>query len=468
MFRRMRFPLILVLLAGFLTAGYLTRKSWQERLFPKAGETADRSQPVAPPGKIEVLELSPEARKNLGLIVKPIKLQNYWKTVQLPGAVVDRPGKSDRGVTSPAVAVVAMVHAYPGDTVHPGDRLFTLRVFSEYLQNTQSELFKATKELQLIAEQKERIRKAAEEGAIPASRMIELESQNRRQMTAIQGYRQDLLTRGFLPEQIDKAATGEFVSTIDVVAPPPVSDEVPVTEKQTPESQPTDPSENHLAYEVEKLTVELGQQVQAGEVLCYLANHQELYIRGHAFKQEAPLLERVAQNNWPAEVQFAEDDASGWPSLDQTFQIHHLANSIDPVTRTFDFFIPLKNQSRGFQKDGRTFIAWRFRPGQRVRLRIPVEELKEVFVLPSAGVVREGPEAYVFRQNGDLFNRKPVHVLYEDRLNIVVANDGQITPGLFIAQNGAASLNRVLKAQAASGVPAGIHVHADGTTHGAH
>jgi hypothetical protein len=89
-------------------------------------------------------------------------------------------------------------------------------------------------------------------------------------------------------------------------------------------------------------------------------------------------------------------------------------------------------------------------------------------VLPAAGVARDGPEAYVFRQNGDLFNRLPVHVLHEDRLNVVIENDGSVRPGYYVAQNGAASLNRVLKAQAASGTPAGVHVHADGTVHGAH
>jgi membrane fusion protein, heavy metal efflux system len=97
-----------------------------------------------------------------------------------------------------------------------------------------------------------------------------------------------------------------------------------------------------------------------------------------------------------------------------------------------------------------------------------VEELKDVFVLPAAGIVREGPEAYVFRQNGDLFNRRPVHILHEDRLNVVLAHDGSITPGLYLAQNGAASLNRVLKAQSASGEPVGLHVHPDGTVHAAH
>ncbi|MCX7410335.1 MAG: hypothetical protein NTZ32_19850 [Planctomycetales bacterium] len=113
-------------------------------------------------------------------------------------------------------------------------------------------------------------------------------------------------------------------------------------------------------------------------------------------------------------------------------------------------------------------MVWRFRPGQRVRLHVPVEELKNVIVLPSGAVVREGPEAYVFRQNGDLFNRIAVHVLHEDRLNVVLANDSSVASGVYLAQSSAASLNRVLKAQAASGVRADVHVHADGTVHAAH
>ena len=89
-------------------------------------------------------------------------------------------------------------------------------------------------------------------------------------------------------------------------------------------------------------------------------------------------------------------------------------------------------------------------------------------MLPAPSVVREGPEAYVFQQNGDLFNRISVNVLHQDRLNVVIANDGSVTPGLYLAQSSSAALNRVLKAQAASGVRADIHVHADATTHAAH
>jgi hypothetical protein len=101
-------------------------------------------------------------------------------------------------------------------------------------------------------------------------------------------------------------------------------------------------------------------------------------------------------------------------------------------------------------------------------LHVAVDKMDGVFVLPREALVREGPEAYVFRQNGDFFDRKPVHVLHEDRRHVALANDGSLRTGFYVAQNAAASLNRVLKAQASTGLPTGFHVHADGTVHGAH
>jgi multidrug efflux pump subunit AcrA (membrane-fusion protein) len=230
----------------------------------------------------------------------------------------------------------------------------------------------------------------------------------------------------------------------------------------------TSAAEVDLTYEVQELKVELGTQVQAGHLLAVLSNHRLLYVVGHAFKGEAPALERAAQQRWPVRIEFAEDDATGWPTLPQEFTIRHLANMIDSASRTFDFFIPLENQSRRYETGSESFVIWRFRPGQRVRLHVPVEELNDVIVLPADAVVRNGPETYVFRQNGNLFNRLPAHVLYEDRLNVVLANDGSVAPGWYLAQSAAASLNRVLETQSASGTPVGVHVHADGTVHDAH
>lgn len=456
-----------VLCAGL----FVSRGIWLPWMRPQVhSETSGgvSASPAPSAERAKVLELSPQARQNLRLVVKPVRPQTYWRTVIIPGDIIDRPGLSDRGVTSPAVGVVTKVHAFPGDTVRPGQPLFTLRLFSEYLQNTQSELFKATRESELVGEQIARLEQVAKSGALPEARLIDLKNQLRRQNAVILASRQDLLTRGLVPEQIEQVAEGKFVSTIEVVAPPAMSSSTAVMSVQSADVKLVSNQDDDLAYEVQELSVELGQQVQAGQRLAELSNHQSLFIAGHAFKREASFLEKAAQEQRPIAVEFAEDDASHWPKLAQTFEIRHLANSLDSDSRTFDFFIPLKNQSRGYEKDGETFLVWRFRPGQRTRLYVPVEEFQDVIVLPAAAIVREGPETFVFRQNGDLFDRRSVRLLHEDRLNVVIANDGSVAPGWFIAQNAAASLNRVLKAQEASGVPAGVHVHADGTVHGAH
>lgn len=456
----------IVVVGSVIATAYFTQEYWIPLLQPESvAESED--DPETPIDEPKVLKLSPQARKNLKLVSKPVVPQSYWRVVQIPGTIVDRPGRSDRGVTSPAVGVISKVHAFPGDTVRPGDRLLTLRIFSEYLQSTQKELFTATNEIQIAKEELDRIRPLAESGGIPKSRLIDLQNTIRRKQAITQAHRQDLLTRGLNPTQIDRVAKGEFVSEIDIVAPPLSQQSDAVTTIQTAsfQSQSTD---DGIAFELQQLNAELGQQVQAGQLLVTLADHSSLYIEGHAFKREATHLATAAQNGWSIKVEFVEDDGTTWPELAQSFEIRHLSNSIDAKSRTFDFYIPFQNQARTYKREGETFIVWRFRPGQRARLYVPVEEMTDVVVLPAAAVVREGPEAFVFQQNGDLFDRLPVQVLHEDRLNIVIANDGSVTPGLFLAQNAAASLNRVMKAQAASGMRADVHVHADGTVHANH
>lgn len=446
---------------------FFTRSHWLP-MVSRQPEEADSAEASLPTEEPKVLRLSVQARKNLGLVSRPAQPQTYWRTIQVPGAVVDRPGRSDRGVTSPAVGVVSQVYAFPGDTVRPGERLFGVRLFSEYLQNTQKQLFSSTKETELLQEQLARLRPLVEKGAIAETKVIELENQVRRQAAIIKAHRQDLLTRGLDPAQVESVARGEFVSTVDVPAPPMKNEPghlVSVRQVSFHDGRPQQPG---IAWEVQELHAELGQPVQAGQMLATLANHSALYVEGHAFKREAPYLEQAAQNGWEIKVDFAEDNPDHWPELLQEFQIRYLSNAIDTDSRTFDFYIALTNQSRSYVKDDETFVVWRFRPGQRVRLQVPVEELNDVLVLPAGAVVKEGPEAYVFQQNGKLFNRLPVHILHEDRTSVVIANDGSVVPGLYLAQNGAASLNRVLKAQAASGIRADVHVHADGTVHASH
>ena len=453
---------VLLLLFIIQSVGCSSRESAKGSTAQSAKETAGKSE-------LQMLELGEKARKNLNLAVKAVRPTDYWRTLTIPGVVADRPGVSDRGVTSPAVGVVAEIHAFPGDTVKPGQRLVTLRLFSEYLQATQTQLYKASQEVKLVREQIERLNSVASSGAVSGSRLIEQRNELQRQQTLIQASKQELLNRGLTPDQIALVTDGAFISTIEVLAPPPRAHEMVLNGLVKPEIQTVGfKVASDIGYEVHSLGVELGQTVQAGDLLANLANHQSLFVIGHAFKREAGLLEQAAQNKVPLGLEFAEDSNEMWPAIDQQFQIRHLSNTIDTATRTFDFFVPLINQSRTYQKDGMTFMVWRFRPGQRTRIEVPVEKLANVYVLPSEAVVREGADAYVYRQNGDLFNQIHVHILHEDRTHVVLANDQSITPGTFLAQNAAASLRRVLKAQSASGQQPGLHVHADGTVHAAH
>ena len=132
----MRVPKSLRILSGVAVVAalgvvaVLTSEQWVPLVNRKSVEAATAKDVAPPVQEPKVLKLSPQARKNLGLVSKPAKLQTYWKKVQIPGVIVDRPGRSDRGITSPVVGVVTQIHAFPGDTVRPGDRLFTLRLFS--------------------------------------------------------------------------------------------------------------------------------------------------------------------------------------------------------------------------------------------------------------------------------------------------------------------------------------------------
>ncbi len=282
----------------------------------------------------------------------------------------------------------------------------------------------------------------------------------------VDAYRQDLQSRGLPKERIDAAAKGEFVTEIVVRAPGEQA--LQSTEVVLATKADQEPQRLPFSFELQSLNVELGQQVNAGFVLCHLADHRALLIEGQGFKDDMPLVQEAARNGWEIEVDLDAPTTDKWPPFPKKLKIDHLSNSVDPQTRTFAFFLPLENQWQAYTQEGVTRLLWRFRPGSRLRLRVAVEKLENVFVVPQQAVVREGPEAFVFRQNGDLFDRRPVHVLYEDRLNAVLASDGAISPGFYVAQSGAASLNRVMKAQAASGAPANVHVHPDGTVHGAH
>lgn len=423
--------LLVIVGAGAGLAAWFTQESWRPWLSavgaPEASAAAEHAHDHADKERVK---LSPQAKANLRLVVKEMHPEKeYWRKLLVPGQVVERSGRGHRTVTAPIAGVVERVAAFPGDEVRAGDELFTLRLNSESLLNAQTELFKAGQEVKLVQKQYKVIEGSVRSGALSEQRLLDLQYQLERLAVTRKAYRADLAARGLTPEQIDQAEEGTFLRQLVLRVPADADD---------PAAKPV--------YEIEALKVQPGDQVQAGQVLSELAYHSTLHIEGRGFKEDTALIERTVANNWPVTVEFTEEAGGAWKAVEQPFTIAYVAPALDSTSATFPFYVPLVNRSREYTRDGRTFRFWTYRPGQRARLGVRVEKFENVFVLPVAAVVREGPEAYVFRQNGQVFDRVPVHIRFEDASNIVVANDGSIDEGDHVAQNAAAALNRALKA----------------------
>ncbi|QDT41730.1 HlyD family secretion protein [Gimesia alba] len=463
-------PVLGITIFVLIAAGFILRDHWLPLLEPnQAGQSknlAAASKKAEGKKKTDQqkIVLSDQAIANLELKVKSIFPETYWKTLQVPGMIVDRPGRSDQSVISPIDGVVEKMNYFPGDTVRPGDVLYTIRILSETLLQTQTNLFKDTQNL-VLAERK-RKRLESSRGAIPESRIIEAANDITRLKVAIKGYQQELRSRGFSQQQLQEIASGNFIQDLDILVPDRMSKSKPLDASVVMKTSGKEVKlKTPPTFEVQECEVDLGQQVKTGQMLCLLANHRLLAIEGRAFRNETQLLERNVREGWPVEVDFQEHAASDWPAHNQVFLIHKLMNVIDPVNRTFAFRLPLENQSRIIEQNGQIQVLWRFRPGQKVRLLIRVEKLDNVFVLPADAVAREGAEAYVFIQNVNTFYRKPVRVLERDRRHTVIANDGSLTPGSFVVQGSAEQLNRMLKSSSGDDLPEGYHIHADGSLH---
>jgi multidrug efflux pump subunit AcrA (membrane-fusion protein) len=437
---------LLAVIGGLAALGYWHREAIEGWLIPSpSAPAAEGAHDEHDHGGDNRLRLSPQAQKNLNLVLRPAHLGAHWRTLDVPGQVADRPGESDRGVTAPVTGVLTHIAAVPGSAVRPGDVLFTLRLVSEYVQNSQAQFFKTTRELEINRDEQQRLRASGDSEALFRGRLIELGYEERRLTAAMDTYRQDLLARGLTPAHLEAVAKGNFITTITVTTPG-----APV-----PPAPPTGREARPLVYEVEELSVKLGEQVQAGQTLCHLADHALLYIEGRAFEQETPLLQKAAQNGWDVTAEFLDDTAARGPARREGLKIKFFASKLDPATRTLPFFVALPNEA--LEPTGPAAPPrWRFRPGQRAVLHVPIEKMDNVFVLPADAVARDGPEAYVFRANGDVLDRKPVHVLLEEGRTAVVAHDGSLAPGTVIAWNAAAPLNRALKAKLEGG---GGHGH---------
>ena len=214
------------------------------------------------------------------------------------------------------------------------------------------------------------------------------------------------------------------------------------------------------SFVVQDLQIIKGQSVQSGQTLCILADFSELYIKGNAFEQDSNELHAAARNE--SAVSAVREDNQLHSEIINGLKFVYVANQVVPSSRAMHFYVGLTNEIERNKKtnDGHYFIDWKYKPGQRLRLRVPVEHWKNKIVLPIDAVAQEGAEFYVFLENGDHFDRVPVHVEYSDQYSVVIANDGSLFSGDAIALSGAHQMQVALKNKAGGGVdPHAGHNH---------
>jgi multidrug efflux pump subunit AcrA (membrane-fusion protein) len=419
------------------------------------------------------LELTPQSLKNLGLTaeyLRPIELSNFYRTVTVPAIVVAKPGRTDIKVSSPMIGIVQHVHAVSGEAVVPGDMLFEVRLTYEDLVDTQTQLIKNLADVAVEEREITRLEEVTRSGAVASKILLERQYALQKLQSSIAAQRAALKLHGLSDEQIDTIVREQrLLRDLTIVAPEidnhshdennlRLSDRRFRAASFQPQNQPPAVHEPEPLI-LERLSASKGQGVQAGEMLCTLSDYSSLYIEGKAFEQDAPAIAEVAAKGWPIEAIIP--GVSGQETL-ADLKLAFVANAVDAQSRTLSFFVNLPNRILRDEttNEGQRFVTWKYRVGQRLEVRVPVEAWEKQIVLPVDAAVKDGADWFVFQQNGDHFDRVAVHVKYRDQKYVVIESDGAIFPGDVVALRSAHQMQMAIKNKSGAGAdPHAGHNH---------
>ena len=392
------------------------------------------------------MHLDEKARKNIGLVTGRVAPETFVKTAAVPAIVVERPGRSQVEITAPFTGLITVIHVIEGESVQPGDPLFDIRLTHEDLVTAQREYLRLLEELDVTNQEINRLENLGD--VVAGKRVLEKKYEQQKLVAAINAQRQGLLLHGLSSEQIQQIDT----------PPRTLLREVTITAPPFAANGDHNHDVTHI-YHVQSLGVKRGQQVPAGHQLALLGDHCLLYVEGRAFEEDAQRLIEASQTEQLLEVSSASaDDLNVEP---MRLKVLFVADHVEPDSRALRFYLALPNTLlRNETVDSHRFIAWKYRPGQRMEVKVPTSEAwQNQIVLPVDAVVQEGAEAFVFEQNGDHFDRVPVHVKHRGKDRVVIDNDGSLV-GSTLALSGAYQMHLAIKNKAGGAIdPHAGHNH---------
>ena len=441
-------------------------------------------------GSQEDLYVATEALESLGLTgdaIRKFELTDYTRTVQIPGVVVERPGRSRVDVAAPLTGIVTSVNITQGEAVAANRLLFTMRLTHEDLVQAQGRYL--TLLGQLDVEQKEiaRLIPLSQAGSIPARTLIERQYEKQKLEAEMRSARESLLLHGLTEEHVELIEETRMLKRELTIRVPELHEDWSLhsnmeiagghddathrahsdnTKTEQGHSKPPSLDETRhsairdVELSVEELNVEVGEFVTAGTNLCVLADFSQLYLEGRAFERDTSVIQQAMQQGW--KVSAVLDNALDGTQMVTDLPIAYLSNRIEEDTRAIHFYVRIDNEllpQPANDDEGIRHLLWRFRPGQRLQLRVPVEVWKDQIVLPVEAVVRDGLSNYVFTKVRGRFRRVEVTVDYRDQYDVVIRKDRKLKLGQATAMHSAQQLQMAME-QAASGGGSGGHSHA--------
>ena len=431
-------------------------------------------------GADDVIRLSEQARGTIGLQTAEVALSDFDRTITVPGVVAERPGRSSFRVAAPVNGIVTDLFATEGQAVTPGEVLFILRLTHEDVVEAQTDYLKTLEALDVENREIARL-EAVTRGVVAGKVVLERKYERQKLEGLLKAQREALLAHGFGEEAVDRvAAERSLIREVRVVVPEPhdpgeeghLERHGPTVRAAFPTAAPSQTGSPDLRstdepapLTLERIAAHAGDAVETGDPLAELSDLRLLYIEGRAFERDAAAVAAAAREN--GRITALPTDSLG-PDADPVrgLEIAYVGSRVDGASRALPFYVLLPNEvvrdDRVSSEGGAAgrFISWKYRPGQRMRLRVPVETYEDVIVLPVAAVAEAGAERFVFVENGATFERRPVRVEYRDAYSVVVADDGSLLPGETVAVTAAHQLQMALKNAAGGGAdPHAGHNH---------
>ena len=172
------------------------------------------------------LELSENALRNIGLTtdaIRPIGLQTFRKTITVPAAVVEQPGRTRVQVATPMTGAITHVHAVEGEAVQPGTLLFKIQLTHEDLVKAQTNFVKTLGELDVEEQEIARLEAITKSGAVAGRFLLERQYAKEKMTALLNALRESLRLHGLSDSQVAQVVeTRQLLRELQMFAPSPV------------------------------------------------------------------------------------------------------------------------------------------------------------------------------------------------------------------------------------------------------